>query len=262
MRRNTLNFIVDLVSLIVMWGLITTGLLMKYIMPPGTGHWLALGGMNRHGWGEIHFWLAVLACILMVLHVFLHWQWVVGTVRRLLSPSTPNAALPSRARRALWGGGLAAVLVVGTVGLLAGANSMVIQLDPSEAELDDHHHHHAGPTPDRERTVGASTPIQAGQAHDQDRRPAGKAPKQGPHHRIRCGTTLGEAAAIKKWPIDEFRRRLGIPNSVAATATIGDVGAKHDFTVHDVRTLAERGGPTTASSGDEVPTRPVQPLSR
>ncbi|MBN1342945.1 MAG: DUF4405 domain-containing protein [Phycisphaerae bacterium] len=253
MKRNTLNFAVDLASLLVMWALVATGLLMKYVMPPGTGHWLALGGMNRHGWGDVHFWLAVAACALMFLHVFLHWQWVVGTTRRLLAPSGPSGHLPSLARRALSGAGLLAVLLVGTVGLLAAADSMVVQLEPSEAEID-HHHHHPQLPPNRERVVVASQPGQA-----QDRNPAGKAPEKDPHHRIRCGTTLGQAAAIKELPIDELRRRLRIPSSVPESETVADAGAKHGFTVHDVRALAEGRRATTAPSGQAGPAVPARP---
>ena len=33
MRRNTLNFIVDAVSLLVMFGMIATGLIIRFILP-------------------------------------------------------------------------------------------------------------------------------------------------------------------------------------------------------------------------------------
>ncbi len=246
MKRNTLNFVIDFISLLVMWGLITTGLLMKYIMPPGTGHWLALGGMNRHGWGEVHFWLAVGACVLLFLHVLLHWPWVVGTVQRMLSPAVPSGATLSRARRALWGTGLLAVLVVVTVGLLAAANAMIVELEPSPEELEEHLHH-AGLSVDHEDPRGGDAlSSSAGGTEEQKAAAANDAASSEPHHRIRCGITLAEAAVLKHMTMAEFRRRLGIPASVPETATIGDAGAEHGFTVHDVRALKEGRAPTTA----------------
>ncbi len=130
MKRNTLNFIIDLTSLLAMWGLVTTGLLMKYVLPPGTGHWLAVKGMDRHEWGVVHFWLAVAVCVLAVVHVLLHWQWVCGTVRQFFTDAASGALLRSRPKRAVWGGGLVLLLTVGTAGLLAAANAGVTELEP------------------------------------------------------------------------------------------------------------------------------------
>ncbi len=89
MKRSTLNFIVDLVSFIDLLGLVFTGFIMKYILPPGTGglgrqlrgghgreHIEELWSMTRHEWGSIHFYLAFLFVILMVVHIILHWSWI------------------------------------------------------------------------------------------------------------------------------------------------------------------------------------------
>ncbi len=114
MARSTLNFAVDLVTFITLWALLTTGLLIKYVLPPGTGRWLTVLGKDRHGWGDIHFYLAVALCGLLVVHVLLHWRWVCETARRLLSPLHPNGDAGSRGGRALWGAVLAVFLTLGT----------------------------------------------------------------------------------------------------------------------------------------------------
>ena len=95
-KRSLLNFIVDLVSFIDLLGLAFTGFIMKYILPPGTG---GLGrqlhggrakqpikdlwSMTRHEWGGIHFYLAVLFVILMVVHIILHWGWIKNYFKSL-----------------------------------------------------------------------------------------------------------------------------------------------------------------------------------
>ena len=83
MRRNTLNFIVDALTLLTMLVMVSTGLLIKYILPPrlGTGVHKSLADMDRHEWGEIHFWAAVVLGALLLLHVALHWKWVCATVQ-------------------------------------------------------------------------------------------------------------------------------------------------------------------------------------
>ena len=42
-------------------------------------------GMRRYSWITIHNWAAVaLFCIVMI-HIILHWSWIVGTTKRITS---------------------------------------------------------------------------------------------------------------------------------------------------------------------------------
>jgi hypothetical protein len=98
MKRGTLNFIIDLFSFVIFIGLITTGFIMKYILPPGSGgrgrmanggqggeHIKSLLSMGRHDWGDIHFYLAVVFVILLVLHLFLHFDWIKSYFKRMFT---------------------------------------------------------------------------------------------------------------------------------------------------------------------------------
>ena len=97
--RSTQNFILDLVSFSNLLGLTITGLIMKYVLPPGTsgiGRTLhggtgrnvqvkELWSMTRHELGNIHFYLAVLFIILMITHVILHWRWIKSYAKSAVS---------------------------------------------------------------------------------------------------------------------------------------------------------------------------------
>ncbi len=96
MKRSSLNFIIDLASFINLLTLICTGIIMKYILPPGSGGcgWGFRGGrgpgqirelwsMTRHEWGNIHFYLAILFIILMTVHIILHWTWLKNYFKSL-----------------------------------------------------------------------------------------------------------------------------------------------------------------------------------
>jgi len=105
MRKNTLNLIVDLCSFAVMLALACTGLIMAFVLPPGTGGagGLSLWGMGRHDWGDVHFVLALVLIGLILVHVLLHWSWVYCSIRRLLSTGhaeSTKAPLPATIRRA------------------------------------------------------------------------------------------------------------------------------------------------------------------
>ena len=190
MKRNTVNFIIDLLSLVVMWGLVTTGLLARYVMPPGTGHWLTLYGMNRHEWGTVHFWLAVGLCGLALVHVWLHWQWVCGTVSRFFGGSDRDGHRRSRAWRAVWGIALILLLTGGTAALLTAANDRLVQLEPSR------NGDHRGEGPGRGRGRGA----RAGdtQSLDVSRQQSHEGSDRGSHVSPGDGSTQADAPAPKR----------------------------------------------------------------
>ena len=86
MKRNTVNFWIDLFTFIVLFAKIWTGLLVHYVLLPGQGrgHALELWGLNRHEYGVIHFYLAIAMVALVVIHVWLHWSWLCNTIAVLL----------------------------------------------------------------------------------------------------------------------------------------------------------------------------------
>jgi len=80
MKRVHLNFLIDAVAFVALVLLASTGLLMHYVLPPGSGHFSTLWGMDRHEWGQLHFWMAVVLVVCLGLHLILHWRWVVSMV--------------------------------------------------------------------------------------------------------------------------------------------------------------------------------------
>ena len=92
-----LNLIIDLVSFLNLLALGFTAFIMRYVLPPGTGGRgrQLYGGrgvetledfwsMTRHQWGDIHFYLAVLFLLLMLVHIILHWNWLKNCAMSLL----------------------------------------------------------------------------------------------------------------------------------------------------------------------------------
>lgn len=96
MKRSSLNFIIDLAGFINLLSLIFTGIIMKFILPPGTGgrgqllhggqggeHIKDFWSLTRHEWGDIHFYLAILFIALMTIHIILHWTWLKNYLKSL-----------------------------------------------------------------------------------------------------------------------------------------------------------------------------------
>ncbi len=80
MKRVNLNFIVDVLAFAGFVVLTTTGVLMRYILPPGSGHYSTIWGLDRHEWGGIHFWVSVLFFSILTFHLMLHWRWIASVV--------------------------------------------------------------------------------------------------------------------------------------------------------------------------------------
>jgi hypothetical protein len=85
--RTLLNFVIDSLGLLLMLSMLCTGVIIRFVLPPGSsgrngGRGFSLWGMERHAWGDLHFWLAVSLVGLLLLHVALHWSWVCGLWKR------------------------------------------------------------------------------------------------------------------------------------------------------------------------------------
>lgn len=78
MKRSRLNFIIDLIAFAGFIVLSTTGVLMRYFLPPGSGSYSTIWGLDRHEWGGVHFWIGVVFLLVLALHLVLHWRWILN----------------------------------------------------------------------------------------------------------------------------------------------------------------------------------------
>jgi len=80
MKRTNLNFIIDIVAFVGFVLLTTTGVLLRYILPPGSGYYSTIWSLNRHEWGDIHFWVSMVFFLVLTFHLVLHWNWIVSVI--------------------------------------------------------------------------------------------------------------------------------------------------------------------------------------
>jgi hypothetical protein len=92
MDKPKLNFIIDFLMFLCLMAMAGLGFLIKYALPPGRQAWAKYGrnveltwlGWGRHDWGDIHLYLAFILLGLLVIHLYLHWQMILGLYARLL----------------------------------------------------------------------------------------------------------------------------------------------------------------------------------
>lgn len=222
-NRTSINFWLDLVSLVVMVGLTATGALIYLVLPPGTGHHLSLFGLSRHDYGDVHLVLAVAALVLLILHLLMHWSWVCCVTAKLAGRSAPS---PSAQRG--WGLslliGLPLVMAVGLWGL-----SGLVQ--PV-----------AGAVADADHGSVQTAALGSGKLSGArgDRQGADRGTHCAAGQRITGQLTLFEAGRLCGMSADELQSALGLPEDVFPDDTLGRLRRRHGLSIHEVRRIACR----------------------
>lgn len=94
MNRTFANVIIDLAAALLFVGMIATGYVMRFPLPPGTNRVLTLWGLTRHQWGGIHYWISIGLLAVIAVHLVLHWKWIVTVVgKRLRLVAKPHPSM-------------------------------------------------------------------------------------------------------------------------------------------------------------------------
>lgn len=98
-HKLVLLYWVDVLIGVLFAGLVFTGSILRWVLPPGSGGgggghgWRGGRGpasiqtfwdMTRHEWGDIHFWIAAALVAGILIHLLLHWNWIVAATRKVL----------------------------------------------------------------------------------------------------------------------------------------------------------------------------------
>jgi hypothetical protein len=84
MSRPKINFIIDIIMMLVMMLAAGVGLLIKYVLLPGFKRNIKYGrdvdltywGLDRHQWGTVHLIISLVLVFLVLLHIILHWRQI------------------------------------------------------------------------------------------------------------------------------------------------------------------------------------------
>ncbi len=80
MNRTLANIIIDIIAAFLLLGMIATGYILRFPLPPGSNKMLILWGYTRHQWGDVHFWISLGLLIVFFIHLVLHWNWIVTVI--------------------------------------------------------------------------------------------------------------------------------------------------------------------------------------
>jgi hypothetical protein len=224
MKRPQLNFLVDTAAFVLFLLLMSSGLLLRYQLPPGSGELeghspgrgsadrvlTQLWGQTRHEWGDVHFWISAALIGVLALHLFLHWNWIVGIMR----------GKPSEASG--WRFGIGAASFVAIIFL-----SLTPMFTPTQQAT-------------RQQLLADEN---------------GTGAPDLPLDELRGSLTLEEAAELGGIPVVELRNQLDLPQDTSPQARLGRTLRDNGKTMSDFRRLI--AAPTNRNhSGDQLETEP------
>ncbi|UOA10227.1 DUF4405 domain-containing protein [Methylobacter sp. S3L5C] len=109
MNRTFANIIIDIIAAFLLLGMIATGYILRFPLPPGSNKMLSLWGYTRHQWGDGHFWISLGLLIVLISHLVLHWNWIVTVIGKRCH--LLQTAHPSLIRSGILTGGIVVFLI-------------------------------------------------------------------------------------------------------------------------------------------------------
>ncbi len=109
MNRTIANIIIDIIAAFLFLGMIATGYLLRFPLPPGSNKTLSLWGYTRHQWGDVHFWISLGLLVVLAVHLVLHWNWIVTVIGKRCH--LVKTAHPSLIRSGILTGGIVTLTV-------------------------------------------------------------------------------------------------------------------------------------------------------
>ncbi len=91
-RKATRNYLVFSLMFLLALLEVVSGFVLWLVLPRGDGGYMGgRGGLateatflwERHTWLDLHNWVGVALLVVVVIHVIVHWKWIVRMTRSL-----------------------------------------------------------------------------------------------------------------------------------------------------------------------------------
>jgi hypothetical protein len=227
MNRKSINIIIDGLGFVTFILLTTTGLLMHFILPPGSGRFVGLWGMDRHEWGHIHYWISISFLAILALHLILHWRWIASVIK-----GQPAGESGYR-------------IMIGIVALIA---LLVLAFSPFFAEVKP-----TGEEPPRKMqllkdslrlndSIASPDTLVLHPAVEKKEEPEfrNKEAQQEANEYIKGSMTLGELEEQTGIPYRSVLMELGISEDIPPDERLGRLSKLHGFDMTQVRETVEK----------------------
>jgi len=240
MKKNTLNYIVDIFMFLLMMAIIGIGFLMKFVMITGQEKWVKYGrnveesflGLDRHGWGKVHLIMGLTLFAVLILHLILHWRSITKFFRN---------AFADRALR------ISLVSILLFVGILLVILPFMVNPKVSDLEAGYGRSRREGSHINSDTSLIISEDEFLSTEVKPDKIPENQSEVEEVHNKrkrqreelkaeieVKGFMTLGEVSRKYNVEADQIKRRIGIPISTSNNEKLGRLRQQYGFTMNDV----------------------------
>jgi hypothetical protein len=224
-NKSYLNFVFDVLMFMDMTIIAGLGFLMKYTLPPGRERFLASGdtarsqflGLDRHQWGSIHLYAALFLLFILAVHIFLHWNMIIGIYRNMIKSKSIRIVL-------------AVIFTSACVVFLI----FPFFIRPMENRNSNNLQRNYSSHRNKSYSDGTYASSKNGQV-DITRHRGQSDSNRNENETLRGSMTIGEVASACNITPDDVKKRLNIPYKVSTDETIGQLKRQFGFTMQQVR---------------------------
>ena len=90
MKKGIIKYFVDVSMYIVLSSIAILGLLMEFVISSGQSANKYFLGIHRHDWGELHFFLGLLFLVLLSVHIYFNWPFILQSTRNQFGEKSKN----------------------------------------------------------------------------------------------------------------------------------------------------------------------------
>lgn len=131
MSRTAINFIVDVILLLITLSTIFATAVLRFVFPaPSNSNGWTLWGSDYDSWANFQFVLMALVAGAVLIHLMLHWSWVCGVVITKILRRPARQAKLDDGIQTLWGVGML-IVVLNVLAALVGLAYLMVQPPPT-----------------------------------------------------------------------------------------------------------------------------------
>ncbi|HOX10374.1 MAG TPA: DUF4405 domain-containing protein [Candidatus Moranbacteria bacterium] len=85
MNKQKVNYFIDFLAFLSFVATALSGLAIRFFMPSGVrqGRLQEFLGIQKGVWSEIHDWSGIFLIIFAIIHLILHWDWIVCMTKNM-----------------------------------------------------------------------------------------------------------------------------------------------------------------------------------
>ena len=235
MKKPKLNLIIDILLLILMAAIMGIGFLLKFRLLSGHEKWEKYGanldttlfGLDRHQWGTIHLILGLTLFVVLVLHIWFHWNMIICIFRKLIKNKGPRIIFTI-------------VLCLLTLFFLVAPFVFNIEIEDIR-EKQGYYKSHL-----QEKNIDTNSKKGNALNKENDKSPKLKTirnkknQKASPEIEIKGFMSIKDVSKKFNIPADKIKEHLGIPQSTPDSKRLGNLRKTYNFEMSKLREFVKK----------------------